>query len=150
MSAQDSLDLTQKYYQGGGHAYKPAGLYYSINHEWREWCESEMPEWVKPWNFYLYMHTDDILTISTTHQLEEFHHRYLKKMHRYAYEVDWHKVSQNYSGIEIQRYHHLKYMTDRDMNDFAKHTWLYGWDVSGGCIWDLDIIKKVRRYAANS
>ena len=148
MSAQDSLDLSQQYHQGM-YDFKPNGLYYSIGHAWREWCESEMPDWVKPWNFYLYMNNSKILLITNTHQLQEFCNRYLKKTHKYSYLIDWWKVSQDYSGIEFQRYQHLKYMSNRG-DTFYKYLWLYGWDVSGGCVWDLNVIKNVRRYAANS
>ena len=148
MTNENSLDLTQKYDQGKLD-FKPTGLYYSIGHAWREWCESEMPEWVKPWNFYLYMNNSKILLITNTHQLREFCDKYMKKFFKYTYLIDWHEVSKSYSGIEFQRYNNLKYMSNRG-DDYAKYLWLYGWDVSGGCIWDLDVIKNVRRYAANS
>jgi hypothetical protein len=55
--------------------------------------------------------------------------------------LNWKKVSLYYSGIEIRNYHQLKYQSYP--LDY-KRLWMYGWDVNGGCIWDLSVINSVR------
>jgi len=107
-----------------------------------------MPEWKKPWLFYLYPDLSNILIIQTIDELNAFANKYTKKIDAYMHVIDWFKVSQTYTGIEFQNYHHLKY-ADRSPNAFNRITWFWGWDVNGGCVWDLDVIKNVRIYAAN-
>jgi hypothetical protein len=47
--------------------------------------------------------------------------------------IDWKKVAQKYSGIEICPY----------MPKIRDHYWYYGWDVASGCIWEASAIKDV-------
>ncbi|HUW66511.1 MAG TPA: hypothetical protein VMW20_00500 [Candidatus Nanoarchaeia archaeon] len=153
MTKKPSLDLTRKYDINkyiNKYPFKPNGLWYSIDNEWYEWCAGEMPDWIKGWSYSLEIDTANVLIISTTFQLNKFLEKYQEKTTQYIYSIDWYKVSRDYTGIEIQRYHHLKYMCDRNIDGFSKLVWLYGWDVSGGCIWDMSVIEKVKRYATHS
>ena len=149
MSSANSLDLTTKYYPARSSPLKPTGLWYSINNEWLEWCSGNMPDWVKGWSYLLEMDMSDILILSTTKDLKEFNDAYMKKLSQYCYSIDWWKVSRDYPGIEIQKYHHLKWMSDKNLNDFSQLLWLYGWDVSGGCVWDLSLVKAAKRKRTN-
>ena len=48
--------------------------------------------------------------------------------------IDWAKVAEHYSGIEI-----CPYIADR-----RDVEWYYGWDVASGCVWDQEGIKELR------
>jgi hypothetical protein len=148
MTSENGLDLTKRYHREST-PLKPNGLWYSINDEWKDWCKSEMPEWIKGWTYHLKVDTSNMLILSTVYQLKEFVDQYSKKLDKYLFIINWWRVSQDYSGIEIRRYNHLRYMRDQfegSLKDFNKYTWLHAWDVSGGCIWDLNAVKSCRRY----
>ena len=147
MTNADQLDLNKSYYGNKQrNLSKPNGLWYSWNNEWLDWCTSEMPDWKKPWLFYLYPILDDVLIISNTSELIQFQKDYAYKNYDVsAFMIKWKLVAKDYKGIEIRNYHSLKW-NDYTQSRFMEYIWLAGWDVSGGCIWDLSIIKKVRRY----
>lgn len=52
--------------------------------------------------------------------------------------IDWKKVYMDYGGIELAVTHHEKYL--------GKYTikWWAGWDIASGCVWNGDVIKKIR------
>ena len=50
--------------------------------------------------------------------------------------IDWVRVANDYSGIEISPYLYEARM---------KHMWYYGWDVASGCIWGSGVIRKFKR-----
>lgn len=118
---------------------KPHGLWYSIGDEWEEWCTGNMPEWLDRMEYCHELHIDKskILVINSASDLLRFKHKY-RCMHMDLWlGINWAKVAQDYSGIEIQNYHTLKRMEDYLWNDI----WIYGWDINSGCIWDFTIVK---------
>jgi len=138
ISNEPSLLLSQKYEQKDKHIWKPNGLWYAIDSEWIDWCEGNMPEWLKKYQYELKIDTSKILTISTKLQFKEFCEEY-EEVSEYGEKVNWKKVIYSYSGIEFLNYYSIKYNDYRDI----RHMWFWGWDVSGGCIWDLSIIKNI-------
>ena len=145
MTKESSLDLTKKYYQAKPRI-KPTGLWYSINNEWFKWCRGEMFEWIKGWSYSLEVDTSDILIITNNNELKNFCDKYTLNLGKYLYYIDWLRVTQKYKGIELQNYHTLKWdcWTVKEFNTLI---WVYGWDVSGGCVWDLSIIENYKRYS---
>ena len=136
------LDLTKVYEQGGPRAFKPNGLWYSIDGEWEDWCRDNMDHWIKKHNIELVIDESRMLILKTLPQVDRFRESF-ESVSDYSHlikEVDWEKVRQVYAGIEIQNYHKLK---GWGFNPMFDSMWFYGWDVSSGCIWDLSIIKKV-------
>lgn len=142
-TSRKKLDLALTYKQDEKYEFKPKGLWYSIDGEWLEWCEGNMPHWVKPRNIEIELDESKIIIIETAKQLRDFEERFGYDMISpikgitacRLMQVRWSKVAECYSGIEIRNYHKIKWSGDLNWS-----TWFYGWDISGGCIWDLSII----------
>lgn len=61
--------------------------------------------------------------------------------------IDWRKVYMDYGGIELAVPHLEKYINfnlDEIEKDDYRVGWFYGWDVASGCIWNGDVVKKIR------
>jgi len=134
-----------KYYQGKM-KFKPSGIWYGIDDSWLEWCYTVMPEWIKKNLFILEVDLSDILIISTPEELNAFCKKY-EKVDQFNFNsifgmIDWWKLSREYKGIELQNYHALKY-GDPSNNIFR--TWLHGWDVNGGCIWNTTALVNIKK-----
>lgn len=127
----ETIITTGRNYQQKQDAFKPFGLWYAINNEWLEWCEYEMPNWIKKYQFKLEVDLSKILVISNIFELQLFYDEY-KNDNAILGGIHWHKVAEKYCGIEMINYGILKYD-----NKLEYDTWLYGWDVSSGCIWDM-------------
>lgn len=131
------IDLTRTYAQG--HDIKPKGLWYGIDNEWLDWCEGNMEEWIKNEIIELDVDLSKMLILETPDQLKAFSDKYSYEIipHSTIKYIDWAKIAQDYSGIEIRNYYDLKYY-----DQFMRwEVWFMAWDVSSGCIWDLSIIK---------
>ena len=130
---------------------KPAGLWYAVGSEWIDWCQSEMPEWIGD-KYYRIEVTDKVLKIDTEPKFMDFmkefaemeppykfatmdHPMFINSLRRDTM-INWEKVAQQYSGIEIAPYRY-------DLR--LEHMWYYGWDVASGCIWDKSGIKSLKR-----
>lgn len=119
---------------------KPNGLWYGIGNQWLEWMWYEMPEWLDDINYVYILRAnyDNILEIRTYEQLLEFTKKYYKETswsRRPGEKIDWHAVSKDYAGIEIDPY---------QQKARFELMWYYPWDVASGCIWDpagLDGVK---------
>lgn len=133
------LDLSKRYTQNEHVMCKPAGLWYSINGEWVEWCTDNMDHWIRKYNITLEIDMSRVLVIKTIPELNAFEKKYSKSLYEDIEVIDWRRVTEDYTGIEIQNYHKLKW-SERGLMRFHD-TWFLGWDVSGGCIWDLSIVK---------
>jgi len=141
MTRKKSLSLKRGYRQPV-EAFKPKGLWYSLDDEWTDWCYGNMPEWVKKHSHYFEVDQSKILVIETLEDLKKFEERFSVNLLITKFiSLNWKKVSLYYSGIEIRNYHQLKYQSYP--LDY-KRLWMYGWDVNGGCIWDLSVINSVR------
>lgn len=114
--------------------FKPVGLWYGIDDSWLNWCEQEMPGWVGDSFYKLDVDIKRMLVLQPD-QLDEFTEEYGVPppwpspeggSPRFCY-IDWMRVSERWSGIEIPVYsygHRMDLM------------WYYGWDVACGVIWD--------------
>jgi len=119
---------------------KPTGLWYAPGSEWREWTRAEMPTLLAKYNvLYDVEITDRVLRISTPEDVHEFSEWYRAKS-GWEYEmenvthgrsritnIDWLKVAQDWSGVEVNPYHWDLRFT---------YLWYSGLDVPSGCIWD--------------
>jgi hypothetical protein len=141
MSSSETIDFN-KTYSKTAVDFKPKGLWYAINDEWLEWCFSEMPHWIKGCVFELDMDLSKILIIKTGKELDVFITAYETDPYNFCSGINWSQVKKDYKGIEIVNYHKLKWSLTNPMFQ----TWFYGWDVSGGCIWDLSVLKSVTKY----
>ena len=110
--------------------FKPNGLWYGIDFSCHEWMKREMPDWVKPYDYVLEVDLSKILVISNKDQLLEFVKRYGYQKNpdlRYK-EINWCKVSEEYSGIEINPYR-KSYTMDGNIDLLMSLLWYDAWDV---------------------
>jgi hypothetical protein len=121
------IEQSFRYY----HYNKPQGLWYAVGTEWLDWTESEMPDW-KGDHFYKIEITDKVLRINTERKFIQLMNGY---RHEYGYGmgIDWPKLAENYSGIEISPYR----------NDCNRYMWYSGWDVASGCLWKRDAVQNI-------
>lgn len=115
---------------------KPAGLWYGIGSEWLDWCKSEMPGWVHPYNYVLELDIAKMLIITNLEEFDRFYEEYnfcpCDESSGIRY-IDWKRVVLKYGGIEIS-----PYLWERRLD--INSMWYYGWDCASGCVWYKDII----------
>lgn len=136
--------IIKSYQQEGnmGFAGKPIGLWYGIDHAWRDWCKSEMPNWIFKNNFKVILDLSNILFIKNYLELQEFSSTFtILAQGLLGYKIiDWLAISKKYYGIEINPYL---------WKGRSEYTWYYGWDVASGCVWNKKAIKKIIKIKLN-
>ena len=135
------IRLNKKYNQDK-RTFKPKGLWYSIDNEWTEWCIDNMPHWVKKHTFELDLDMSNILIISSAKEALNFMQTYQSKIH-IVLGINWEAVAEEYDGIEIQNYYSIRY--NKTLMFSMNSLWISSWDVNSGCIWNLDILKEIKR-----
>ena len=142
----EKLIFDQKYIDGREISFKPLGLWYDLNGEWVEWCESEMPGWIKKYLFEIDVDMETILVVDTSEKVLKFFDKYKTSagpgLPEYYQTIDWQKLAQDYKGFEIDNYYDIKW---GGVLPRGGELWLSGWDVNSGCIWDLTAIKSFER-----
>jgi hypothetical protein len=114
---------------------KPMGYWYDCNKEWISYISSEMPNRVGDYIYEVYLNKGSMLTLDTGEEVLRFSEEYgmipdyLKGITTGAEYIDWARVSQSYTGIEICPYQSGLRM-DRRTN------WYYTWDLASGCVWN--------------
>lgn len=106
--------------------FKPEGLWFGFGTFWIDWVKDEMPEWIKDGIYKLTIDTSKILVVDS---LSDFHKKYNVKLYGHAIGINWLRIANEFSGIEIPSY-------QRDFRLASDYLWYYGWDVASGCIWD--------------
>lgn len=101
-----------------------------------------------------------ILEIKNLNQLDNFHEKYKRNVYN-SISINWEKVYEEYSEIQIFNYEKLKKKIynlnklniGKDLDIFknmkelkksyidSKYMWFYKLDFNSGCIWNLDILK---------
>jgi len=117
--------------------FKPKGLWYGIGASWVDWIRNEQPDWEEDYTHIINVDLSKIKVIRNYQELIEFNDEYGTKEKSSA-DIDWMKVSKDYSGIEIAPYIY-KARYDREV------FWYYAWDVASGCIWNSDAIINVTK-----
>jgi hypothetical protein len=144
MSNKKRITPNKKYDQRD--SLKPNGLWYSFGCEWISWCLSEMKEWIGNYSHEIELKYDDILVLETGQDVANFEkdygreERYLGCSKSVYTQINWKKLSQDFSGIEIRNYSDIYGSIDPKI-PIARSLWISSWDVSGGCVWDLSKIK---------
>ena len=116
---------------------KPKGLWYAIGTEWIDWVRSEMPDWEGEYIYKVNLNPNKILFLESHDDIDKFTRKYkLEKDYSDTdtFDINWEKVSSEYSGIEISPY-----------QESARYEvfWYNGWDVASGCIWKKEGIKSI-------
>lgn len=137
--------------------WKPNGLYYAKGIEWLQFLKSGFGNDDISFNDeYLFINSDDliiyevkiksnILVINSIDDLLGFGDKYkatftknheLYTINEYTNFIDWDKLSKDYDGIQFNNYYKIKEDITFEKRMF-KYTWFLGWDVNGGCIWNV-------------
>ena len=122
--------------------FKPEGIWYGIDLSWVEWCQENMPSWVHKYFYELTIDLSNIIVISNLEELNRFSKRFVLKdspAFLKDFSIDWKAVSNDFYGIEIN-----PYLWEARLE--RPYLWYYGWDVSGGCIWNTKAIIDVKKY----
>lgn len=121
--------------------FKPDGLWYDLDGAWLEWCKQS--DWYYPYAFDLDVDLSRVFILDNTRALEDFTDRFALKEGEVVTGIDWRKVATEYTGIEVRNYWLLRNAAFV-CKDLVGGLWLYGWDVNGGCIWDLAAIQQIK------
>ena len=125
--------------------YKPKGLWFDINKDWKRWCEAESFGLERFTHCYRIRITDDsrVLRLDQPEKLVAFTVRYKAALYpgqslRAEYcGIDWPRVAEEFAGIVITPYQWSCRMS---------LMWYYGFDCASGCVWEPDILQlKVER-----
>lgn len=114
---------------------KPAGIWYSVNNSWEDWCQDNEPGWLTDSRFRLDVTTSKLLTVGLSMRFDEFNDSYGEVAHGRRM-INWKSVAEKYDGIEIPMYH-WSFRMD------PEYYWYYGWDCASGCVWNTKAINRV-------
>lgn len=123
---------------------KPNGFWFSIGDEWVDWCKSEMPHWVEEHDYSLQLGTiDRIFIISSVEDAILLDMNYsIDKSYRRR--IDWQRLARHADGIIVLNYHEIKAEL-RQRGTLLNFMFFAAWDVSSGCIWNLNAIKSIEK-----
>ena len=127
---------------------KPDGLWYGIGTAWIDWMVREgydqNPDWKDKHTFDIEIVSSKILILTTTKEFLDFEREFSTRdtiLGSLYPMIDWQKVADRHSGIEIQKY----------FREFRhSHKWYYIWDVASGCIWNADAVVSVKKISSAS
>ena len=117
---------------------KPNGFWYQFKDSGLVWGTLD-------WGKHIYELNIDIskiYTIKDEKDLIEFHNIYSRDNN---YAIDWKAVSEFYSGFEIKNYINIREKIGND-EMYKKYPWFTTFDFSSGCLWDLEIVKKIKYF----
>ncbi len=126
---------------------KPNGLWYECQDgsamDWKTFCETGLSDgydnrYDGTYNVILKDDGYYILHITDVHHFDKFDKMYGIPHPSFPDDpeenlIDWPKVAEHYSGIEICPYLYKRRQT----------SWYYGWDVASGCIWSPEGIEEL-------
>jgi hypothetical protein len=131
--------MDRKYVQDPMSAIKPKGLWFSRDDDWINFAEGEGIKHSRycSWRYSLAISKwDTILVLEDVDDILSFQELYGDSDN---FGIDWDHVALHYDGIYIDRYPDLKKAFDQSpYSNFVRFTWFCTWDVSSGCLWDLD------------
>lgn len=124
--------------------FKPTGIWYGFGGAWLDWCISNdfgKDHFEGNYLYCMEIEEKEILVLCDKEEICNFSRKYTETIHSYGIEkVNWRLVQEKYKGIELPDYERI-YSPDWGVDLL----WHYGWDVSSGCIWDLDSIISIEK-----
>ncbi len=127
-------------YDKGARAYKPNGLWVSVDgpDDWPSWCASEnFRDCANQFRYTVHLAKRcRVLVLDTLHEMVDFNRQYSHKPISAYSQINWPRVAQDHDGLIIAPYHwDLRYEDD--------FNWYYGWDCASGCIWHPRAVKRL-------
>lgn len=145
------IDMRKTYQQNS--ITKPNGLYYSIGFEWILWAQSNMVNKIKENYFHISFDFNKIYFITDKKSLDLFFDNFYNEE---TLLIDWQKVSENYSGIEVHNVNSEIYnpfikgfSKTKPYADSLKYAFIKSFDVDSGCIWNLSDINLIAKLTFN-
>jgi hypothetical protein len=160
--ASEPVSLKEMSYPQSGHP-KPNGFWFDVNGGWKRWCEAaefrletfryRHTVTIRDKSKILFLRNSknvDAFTseygqnlsgriqfLQSPQELDKFAQNYGQDLfseiqRQFSNYILWSKVVERYSGIIIAPYSRTMSQT---------YLWYYGWNCSGGCIWDLSIVR---------
>lgn len=129
MSKEEQISFKESPNQKNGR--KPKGLWYGIGSSWIDWIRENQPRWEQDYIHIVKINETNMKVIKYYEQLIEFHNEYHVSDEYGTNMIDWNRVAQKYSGIEIAPF-------IRKYNPNIE--WYYTWDVASGCIWNSNAL----------
>src|SRR5580765_4126466 len=132
-----ALDRTRQYPVDANH-FKPLGLWFDADSDWKRWCESEgfMPNCLTVPHIVTLKPGANILLINSPEALEDFTVKWGGKGGKTSFRetdfIRWLNLRTRYDGIVIAPYQWSKRLSLE---------WYYSWDCASGCVWDLSAIE---------
>ena len=127
-----------------GVSFKPYGLWYDYDDSWSDWVVSEQFGRKYNYKYNVDISGCNILSLSDSDSVVKFGSDYgdcspWKRMGMGVDDlilgtrlIDWHRVVEDYDGIEIIPYQHdLRF----------KLMWYGVWDIASGCVWNCSNLK---------
>jgi hypothetical protein len=169
--SKKKINRLQVEYPPDQHDYKPAifsvekreptptGFWWGINGSWADWCLCAEFRGSEKYFYELELDPKCLRVITTLKEFEDFEeefscgppweqderlaelmrpfrrHRGLLRMDY----IDWPAVAEQYAGVEINPYLYQKRLESH---------WYYGWDCASGVLWDINVVKEFRLFAA--
>ena len=118
---------------------KPEGLWYAYGDQWSKLCADLEWEHKEKDVYNLEINLNEICVLKSFTDLLNFGERFgrVKGCNEF---IRWNDVADNYKGIEISGNLHTYFDMARKSNNYSFIPWFYGFDVEGGCLWDLSVI----------
>jgi hypothetical protein len=160
--ASHPVKLQGMSYAQSGHP-KPNGFWFDVNGSWKRWCEAARfrLEGLNYRHTVTILDTSQVLFLGKAKDIEVFTRRYGHNLSgkiqplqspeeidaftrqygsdlfgdilgQFSNYILWDEVAEKHSGIILK-----PYFSKRSRN----YLWYYGWNCSGGCIWDTSIIR---------
>jgi len=131
---------------------KPTGLWYGIGLDWAEFISTDMHDRALiSNNLFKIDVTSKVLNLKTIEDAISFTNKYKSSLEnqvgwsKQIYNIDWNRVSQDWSGIEVA-----------DPSSWCRESgyedmlfWLYPWDVPSGCVWNEEGIISIEPLVKN-
>lgn len=108
-----------------GPSYKPDGFWYSCGREWERWASVNMYPMDSIEYVYSLETSSRVLLIDNKEKFHNFEQEFLVDASDKKSDIDWDRVTEQYSGIEICPH-----------QSTAEYYWYLGWDIASGCVWD--------------
>ena len=116
-------------------AYKPRGLWLSVEGEWEEWCRGNEfgLDRLKIKHAVIVAEPQRMLWLKTPDDILAFQKTFAKSDGITSYPaIDWVAVAEQHTGLLIAPY---------QWSCRLSVMWYYCWDCASGCIWDTSIIE---------
>jgi len=128
-------------------AWKPnhSCLYLSKGAEWIDWCINSDYNLEKYKYIYRFeIDTTNYIILKNYDDVKKFTHQYQSNNDEIIYNINWEKVSNEYSGFIIQNYYHI--MNDYNHDNYGmfinRNFWIISWDIDTIVVFNPESVKK--------